>query len=55
MAVLEGLKGNKLCQIQEQLLPVRETMEIEDPDGEQLAVLKKGAVSHQYGGSAGPS
>ncbi len=29
--IFEDINGNKLCQIQERWLPIKETMEIEDP------------------------
>ena len=43
--IFEDLKGNKLCQIQERWLPIRETMAIDGPDGEQIAVVKKALIS----------
>jgi len=43
--IFEDLKGNKLCQIQERLLPIKETMAIDGPDGEQIAVVKKALIA----------
>ena len=34
-----------LCQIQERWLPIKETMAIDGPDGEQLAVVKKALIT----------
>ena len=31
--IFEDMKGNKLCQIQERWLPIKETMAIDGPDG----------------------
>jgi len=43
--IFEDMDGNKLCQIQERWLPIKETMEIEDPDGKQMAVVKKALIT----------
>jgi uncharacterized protein YxjI len=39
------MNGNKLCQIQERWLPIRETMAIDGPAGEQIAVVKKALIA----------
>jgi uncharacterized protein YxjI len=39
------MKGKKLAKIQERLLPIRDTMAIEDADGNQMAVIKKGLIA----------
>ena len=36
--------GNELCKIQERKLRVKDSMEIEGPDGERLALVKKAIV-----------
>jgi uncharacterized protein YxjI len=43
--IFEDLNGNKLCQIQERWLPIRETMAIDGPDGEQIALVKKALIA----------
>ena len=39
------MNGDELCQIQERWLPIKETMEIEDPSGKQMAVVKKALIT----------
>ena len=43
--VFEDMAGNILCRIKEQLLTIRDKMEIEDSDGRQLAVVMKALIS----------
>jgi uncharacterized protein YxjI len=43
--IFEDMKGNKLCQIQERWLPIRETMAIDGPDGEPIARVKKALIA----------
>ena len=43
--IFEDMDGNKLCQIQERWLPIKETMAIDGPDGEQIAVVKKALIA----------
>jgi uncharacterized protein YxjI len=43
--IFEDMKGNMLCQIQERWLPIRETMAIDGPDGEQIAIVKKALIA----------
>jgi uncharacterized protein YxjI len=38
-------KGNVLCQIQEKKVRVKDSMEVEGPGGEKLAVIKKAIIS----------
>jgi uncharacterized protein YxjI len=39
--IFEDTHGNKLAKIHKNILTVKETMEVEGPNGEQLAVVKK--------------
>jgi uncharacterized protein YxjI len=39
------MQGNKLAQIQERMLRVKDTMEIEGPDGQTLATVKKALIT----------
>ena len=43
--IFEDMNGNKLCQIQERWLPIKETMAIDGPDGEQIAFVKKALIA----------
>jgi uncharacterized protein YxjI len=43
--IFEDMDGNKLCQIQERWLPIKETMAIDSPHGEQMAVIKKALIT----------
>jgi len=43
--IFEDMDGNKLCQIQERWLPIKETMAIDGPDGKQMAVVKKALIT----------
>jgi len=43
--VFEDMAGNVLCRIKEQLLTIRDKMEIEDADGKELAVVMKALIS----------
>ena len=43
--VFEDTEGRELCKIQSRLLRVRDSMEVEDPNGERLALIKKAAIS----------
>ena len=39
------MAGNTLCRIKERLLTIKDTMEIEDADGKELAVVRKALIS----------
>jgi uncharacterized protein YxjI len=39
--IFEDTHGNKLAKIHKDILTIKETMEVEEPNGEQLAVVKK--------------
>jgi len=41
----EDMDREKLCQIQERLLPIKETIEIENPRSKQMAVVKKALIT----------
>ncbi len=43
--IFEDMNGNKLCKIQERLLTIKDTMVIEGPDGEQMALVKKALIA----------
>jgi uncharacterized protein YxjI len=43
--IFEDMNGNKLCQIQERWLPIKETMAIDGADGKQIAVVKKALIA----------
>jgi uncharacterized protein YxjI len=43
--VFEDLNGKPLCTIKERLLTIRDTMTIDGPDGEQMAVIKKALIA----------
>ena len=43
--VFLDMAGKPLCSIKERLLTIKDTMEIESPDGEELAVIKKALIS----------
>lgn len=43
--VFLDMAGNTLCKIKEQLLTIRDKMEIEDADGKQMAVITKALIS----------
>ena len=45
MLIFKDMDGNKLCQIQERWLPIKETMAIDGPDGERMAVVKKALMA----------
>ena len=38
-------QGNTLCQVQERMLRVKDTMEIEGPDGQTMATVKKALIT----------
>ena len=42
---LEDVDGNELCKIQERKLRVRDTMEIEAPDGTRLGLIQKAMIT----------
>ena len=42
---LEDADGNEVCKIQERRLRVRDTMEIEAPDGGRLGLIQKAMIS----------
>jgi uncharacterized protein YxjI len=41
----EDAQGNKLCQIKERLLTIKDSMVIEDPHGRDIAVIKKALIA----------
>ena len=43
--VFLDLAGNTLCRIKERLLTIKDTMEIEDSEGKEMAVVKKALIS----------
>jgi uncharacterized protein YxjI len=42
--VFEDMQGTERCKIQERMLRVRDTMEIDGPDGQTLATVKKAMI-----------
>ena len=42
---IEDAHGNELCKIQERMLRVKDSMEVEGPDGKQVAMVKKAIIS----------
>ena len=43
--VFLDLAGNTLCRIKERLLTIKDTMEIEDAEGREMAVIRKALIS----------
>jgi uncharacterized protein YxjI len=43
--VFEDMAGRELCKIQERMLHLRDSMEIEGPDGNRIATVHKAAVA----------
>jgi len=43
--VFLDMEGNTLCRIKERLLTIKDTMEIEDADGKDMAVVRKALIS----------
>ena len=43
--VFEDAAGHELCKIQERMLRIKDSMEIEGPDGRRLAVVKKALIA----------
>jgi uncharacterized protein YxjI len=43
--VFLDMAGNTLCRIKERLLTIKDTMEIEDADGKEMAVVRKALIS----------
>jgi uncharacterized protein YxjI len=43
--VFEDAHGRELCRIQERMLRIKDSMEIEGPNGEQLAMVKKALIT----------
>ncbi|MCB0166280.1 MAG: LURP-one-related family protein, partial [Anaerolineae bacterium] len=41
----EDTSGNELCKIQERMLRIKDSMEIEGPNGERLAMVKKALIT----------
>ena len=39
------MAGNTLCRIKERLLTIKDTMEIEDAEGQEMAVIRKALIS----------
>ena len=44
-SVFEDAAGNELCTIQERMLRIKDSMEIEGPDGRRLAMVKKALIA----------
>ena len=42
---LEDAQGTQVCRIQTRVLHIRDSMAVEDPDGEQLALVHKKLIS----------
>jgi len=40
-----NMAGNTLCRIRERLLTIKDTMEIEDAEGQEMAVIRKALIS----------
>ena len=43
--LFEDMDGRELCKIQERMLRIKDSMEIEGPDGEQIAIVKKAMIT----------
>jgi uncharacterized protein YxjI len=43
--VFLDMAGNTLCRIKERLLTIKDTMEIEDAEGKEMAVVRKALIS----------
>jgi uncharacterized protein YxjI len=43
--VFKDMDGRDLCKIQERMLPLRDSMEIEGPGGDRIAMVKKAMVT----------
>jgi uncharacterized protein YxjI len=43
--VIEDRMGNPLCKTQERKVRIKDTMEIEGPDGQNMATIKKAIIS----------
>jgi uncharacterized protein YxjI len=43
--IFRDTQGNELCKIQERMLRVKDSMEIEGPGGERLAMVKKAIIT----------
>ena len=43
--LFEDVHGHELCKIQERMLRVKDSMEIEDPRGGRLAIVKKAMIT----------
>jgi uncharacterized protein YxjI len=41
----KDMQGNKLCRLQEKVVRIKNTMQIEGPDGETLATVKKAIIT----------
>ena len=39
------MDGNELCKIQERMLHIKDSMEIETPDGDRIAMVKKAMIT----------
>ena len=43
--LFKDMDGNELCKIQERMLHLRDSMEIERPDGHRMAMVKKAMIA----------
>lgn len=43
--IFEDMRGTELCKIQERVARIKESMEIEGPGGEQVAMVKKALIT----------
>ena len=43
--IFEDAHGNELCKIQERMLRIKDSMEIEGPGGQRLAMVKKALIT----------
>jgi len=43
--VFLDMAGNTLCRIKERLLTIKDTMEIEDTEGKEMAIIRKALIS----------
>ena len=43
--IFEDAEGHELCKIQERMLRIKDTMEIEGPNGENMATVKKALIT----------
>lgn len=43
--IFKDMQGNELCKIQEKVARIKESMEIEGPNGERMAMVKKAMIT----------